>query len=132
MALRAQVALQMKIHAGITESWDGYQQVAALRGRVADISAASPPADVLQAAKAFDSTLAAVGGNATGGGFGLLFGRNGPPPPPTFAGVNRGLGEPAERARPRRHVHPARLISPRATTSSGRSPPGKRSTRMIW
>ena len=91
MALRAQVALQMKIHAGITESWDGYQQVAALRGRVADISAASPPADVLQAAKAFDSTLAAVGGNATGGGFGLLFGRNGPPPPPTFAGVNRIL-----------------------------------------
>ena len=37
MALRAQVALQMKIHAGITESWDGYQQVAALRGRVAEI-----------------------------------------------------------------------------------------------
>jgi hypothetical protein len=43
------------------------------------------------AAKTLDSTLAAAGGNPDGGrGFGGF--RAGPPPPPTFVGVNGTLG----------------------------------------
>jgi len=83
--VRAQYALQMKLAAGLRASWDAYQQVAALRALVAADSA-------LPAAKAFDSTLAAVSGNPEprrgggGGGFG-----GGPAPPPTFVSVNGNL-----------------------------------------
>ncbi|HEY6853444.1 MAG TPA: hypothetical protein VI139_04300, partial [Gemmatimonadales bacterium] len=81
--VRAQVALQSKIAAGMQAAWDGYHQVAAMRALVAADTA-------LPAAKAFDSTLAAVGGNPEGrGGFG---GFGAPRPAPTFVGVNGALG----------------------------------------
>ena len=83
--VRAQYGLQTKLVAGMQLSWDGYQQVAAMRALVA--------ADTLiPAAKAFDSTLAAVGGNPErgGGGFGGFGG--GPAPAPTFVRVNGNLG----------------------------------------
>jgi hypothetical protein len=85
--VRAQYDLQTKLAAGMRESWDGYQHVAALRALVAADSA-------LPEAKAFDSTLAAVGGNPEprrgGGGGGGGFG-GGPAPAPTFVSVNGNL-----------------------------------------
>ena len=87
--VRAQYALQMKVVAALRSSWDGYQQVAALRALVAADTAAPLPSAVVAAAKVFDSTLALVGGNAEGGrGFGG-FGRA--PAAPTFASVNETL-----------------------------------------
>ncbi len=89
--VRAQYDLQMKIVAAMRESWDGYHQVAALRAAVAADTASRLPAAVVAAAKAFDSTLAQVGGNPEGGrGFGGG-GRGGPAPAPTFVGVNDNL-----------------------------------------
>src|SRR6266702_855399 len=83
--VRGQYALQTKLVAGMRLSWDGYRQVAALRALVAADTA-------IPAVKAFDSTLAAVGGNpdARGGGFGGFGG--GAAPAPTFVRVNGNLG----------------------------------------
>jgi len=83
--VHAQYGLQTKIVAAMQLSWDGYQQVAAMRALVAADTA-------LPAAKAFDSTLAAVGGNLErgGGGFGGFGG--GPAAAPTFVRVNGNLG----------------------------------------
>jgi len=84
--VRAQYGLQTRIVATMQLSWDGYQQVAAMRALVAADTA-------VPAAKAFDSTLAAVGGNLErggGGGFGGFGG--GPVPAPTFVRVNGNLG----------------------------------------
>src|SRR5258708_25193074 len=54
--------------------------------------APSYPAPVIAAAKVFDSTLAAVGGDPErSGGFGGGGFRPGGPPPPTFVGVNNTL-----------------------------------------
>jgi len=66
--VRAQYALQMKIIAGMKQSWDGYHQVAALRAAVA----ARIPRQLCRprwsrTAKTFDSTLALVGGDPEGG-----------------------------------------------------------------
>jgi len=80
--VRAQYGLQTKIVAAMQLSWDGYQQVAAMRALVAADTA-------LPAAKAFDSTLAAVGGVLERGGGGGGFG--GPAPAPTFVRVNGNL-----------------------------------------
>jgi photosystem II stability/assembly factor-like uncharacterized protein len=88
--LRAQHDLQMKLHAGAQEAWDGYRAVAAMRAAVAELVKATPPAEVLAAAKDFDARLAAVGGTTGGGrrgGGGGGFPGGGPPPPPTFAAV---------------------------------------------
>ena len=87
--LRAQAALQSKIVDAMKEAWDGYGLVAAQRALVAADTAATLPPAVVTAAKAFDSTLAAVAGNPDDGrGF---FGFGGPPPAPTFVGVNGNL-----------------------------------------
>jgi len=86
--VRVQYGLQTKIVAAMRLSWEGYQQVATMRALVAADSA-------LPAAKAFDSTLAAVGGNPDarggGGGGGGGFG-GGAAPAPTFVRVNGNLG----------------------------------------
>ncbi|HEV2669877.1 MAG TPA: hypothetical protein VGU74_02200, partial [Gemmatimonadales bacterium] len=66
--VQAQYVLQTKIVAGMQTAWDAYQQVAALRVAVAADTATALGAEVVAAAKAFDSTLAAVGGNAERGG----------------------------------------------------------------
>jgi len=88
--LRAQHNLLIKIYAGSKESWDGYNQVAAMRPAVAALTASSQPAEVVAAAKAFDARLDAVGGAAAGGRRGFF--RGGPPPPPTFERVNGTMG----------------------------------------
>jgi photosystem II stability/assembly factor-like uncharacterized protein len=92
--LAAQHDLQVKLHEAAVQSWDAYQQVAAMRAAVTAISRGNPPAEVATAATAFDAKLAATGGN-TGGG------RRGgpppvvapgatppPPPPPNFVAIN--------------------------------------------
>ena len=90
--VRAQYDLQMKIVAGMKQSWDGYHQVAALRAAVAGDTVSALPAAVVAAAKAFDSTLAQVGGDPEGGrgGGGGFFG-GGARPAPTFVSVNANL-----------------------------------------
>ncbi|HET7251640.1 MAG TPA: hypothetical protein VFI79_17480, partial [Gemmatimonadales bacterium] len=89
--VQVQYGLQAKTVAGMRASWDGYQQVAAARAAVVADTVSTLPAVVVTAAKTLDSTLAAVGGNPDGGrGFGGF--RAGPPPPPTFVGVNGTLG----------------------------------------
>jgi len=89
--LRAQYDLQRKIIAGMQQSWDGYHRVAAMRAALAADTGSAMPAAVVAAARAFDSTLAQVGGDPEGGGAfsGGGFGR--PIPPPTFARVNEML-----------------------------------------
>ncbi|OLC76134.1 MAG: hypothetical protein AUH78_07440 [Gemmatimonadetes bacterium 13_1_40CM_4_69_8] len=90
--VRTQYDLQMKIVAGIRQSWDGYHQVAALRAAVAADTASALPAAVIAAARAFDSTLAQVGGDPEGarGGGGGFFG-GGAQPAPSFVSVNANL-----------------------------------------
>ena len=89
--VQVQYGLQAKILAGMRASWDGYQQVAAARASALADTVSTLPAVVVTAAKSLDSTLVAVGGNPEGGrGFGGF--RAGPPPPPTFVGVNGTLG----------------------------------------
>ena len=89
--VRAQYALQMKIVAGMRTARDGYRQVAALRAAIALDTASALPAAVVTAARAFDSTLAQVGGDPEGGrGFGGG-GRGGPATAPSFASVNNDL-----------------------------------------
>jgi photosystem II stability/assembly factor-like uncharacterized protein len=89
--LQAEHDLQMKLYAGIRESWTGYQQVAAMRAAVADVMHRNPPADVAAAAAAFDSALVRIGGTggpppAGRGGGGRAGG--GPPAPPNFTALN--------------------------------------------
>jgi photosystem II stability/assembly factor-like uncharacterized protein len=83
----AQYGLQSMITALMRVSWYYYQQVATARGAIAADTVSTLPAIVVTAAKSLDSTLVGVGGNPDGGrGFGGF--RAGPPPPPTFVGVN--------------------------------------------
>lgn len=95
MDLRAQHALQTKLYRGIGEAWDGYQQVAAMRSRLAELQRSNPVAAVADAVKAFDAKLTAlagtIGGGRRGGGGGGFPGAGGPPPAPNFVGVNAAL-----------------------------------------
>jgi len=88
----AQYALQTKLTTAMQTAWSAYRQVAELRTSVRADTATSYPAPVIAAAKVFDSTLAAVGGDPErSGGFGGGGFRPGGPPPPTFVGVNNTL-----------------------------------------
>jgi len=88
--LRAQHDLQMKLYDGVKTAWDGYQQVAAVKAGVAEISKSNPPAEVAKAATDFDAKLTGVGGTAGGGRRGGFPGA-GPAGPPNFAGLNGAL-----------------------------------------
>jgi hypothetical protein len=57
--------LQMKLYAGTKESWDGFHQVAAMRRSIADVLAASAPAEVAAAGRALDTKLGALAGPTT-------------------------------------------------------------------
>jgi hypothetical protein len=63
--LRAQHALQMQLYEGAKASWDGWHQVAAMRGAVAQVVRSNPPADVAAAAARFDEVLARLQGDPT-------------------------------------------------------------------
>jgi hypothetical protein len=90
--LKAQHDLQIKVLDAAKVAWDGYHQVAALRAAVADYVKSSTQ-EIADAAKAFDTRLAAVGGNPQGGrrGGGGGPAGGGPPPPPSFVAVQVAL-----------------------------------------
>ncbi len=93
LAVTGQHALQMKIYGGLGESWQGYQQVAALRSALAPLMAAGAPAEITTAAKALDARLDTLAGNPAPSG---RRGGGGPggarTPPPAFVDVNGVLG----------------------------------------
>ncbi len=61
--LRTLHQLQMNLLDGTREAWEGYQQVATMRGAVADILKSKPSDEVAKAAREFDDKLASVGGS---------------------------------------------------------------------
>jgi hypothetical protein len=85
--LRAQHELLAKLDAGLRATWDGYQQVAALRAAVKAAVPQSAPAEVAAAVATFDTKLDSVAGNPDGRGF---F-RRGREVAPNFVGVNGEL-----------------------------------------
>ena len=88
--LRAQHDLQMKLYAGIKTAYAGYEQVAAVRAALADISKANPPAEVAAAITALEPRLVAAAGPPPGQrGRGASAGNPGPVlEPPAFAVLN--------------------------------------------
>src|SRR2546428_3387635 len=76
----------------MTAAWERYDQDSPLRSSVVANSAAHQPAAVVAATRAFDSTIAQVGGDSEGGrgGGGGFFG-GGARPAPTFVSVNENL-----------------------------------------
>lgn len=88
-ALLAQHDLLMKLYAGAKESWEGFNQVAAMRRTLSPLTAASQAAGVVSSAKALDAKLETVGGSAEPGARG--FGRGGATPAPDFVRVNGAM-----------------------------------------
>jgi hypothetical protein len=85
--LRAQHALTTKIESGLRATWDGYEQVSALRNAVISAAGTSPSAEANSAISSFEAKLDSIGGNPhQQGGF-----RRGRPAPPSFVGINGGL-----------------------------------------
>jgi photosystem II stability/assembly factor-like uncharacterized protein len=86
--LRAQHALQMNLMDGLRSAWQGYEQVAALRGSIGDVSRANTAAELATAGTLFGARLDSIGGLDIQRG-----GRNRPgaTPPPTFKGVSNAL-----------------------------------------
>jgi photosystem II stability/assembly factor-like uncharacterized protein len=91
--LRAQGNLQVRLLAGAKSAMEGYNQVAAMRALVAEITDSEPNQEVADAAEAFDAKLTAIGGSGGGGrrGFGGFGRGGGAPAAPTFAGVNSAM-----------------------------------------
>jgi hypothetical protein len=81
--LRALHDLQMKLYAGTQESWDGFQQVAAMRKSIAGVLAGSPPTEIADAARALDVKLAALAGPTT-----FTAGPGGAGSPTAFSTIN--------------------------------------------
>jgi photosystem II stability/assembly factor-like uncharacterized protein len=81
-ALRSEQELLMGCYDGALTAYDGYQQVASLRAKVAAVLAAKPVDAVAKAAKDFDDKLAAIGGTVYRGR--PIFG---PPPPDSFTNL---------------------------------------------
>ena len=90
-ALAAEHALQVKIQAGMAETWDAHRLAAALRDTLAARIAANPPAEVLSTLKDLDAKLDTLAGNPAGGRF-RGFGRGGPPAAPSFVDLNGTFG----------------------------------------
>ena len=74
--------LQMKLYDGTRESWDGFQQVAAMRTSIAGILGGNPDAEVASAARALDAKLAALAGPTA------FSGRGGGGPRTAFSTIN--------------------------------------------
>jgi hypothetical protein len=73
---------------GLRSAWQGYEQVAALRGSIGDVSRANTAAELATAGTLFGARLDSIGGLDIQRG-----GRNRPgaTPPPTFKGVSNAL-----------------------------------------
>jgi hypothetical protein len=83
--VRAQAALLQKLDEGLHATWNGYQQVVALRAAVKSAVPASAPAEVSAAVAAFDTKLDSIAGNPQGRGF---FRRGGREAAPSFVSVS--------------------------------------------
>jgi hypothetical protein len=57
--------LQMKLYNGTRTSWDGFQQVAAMRAAIADVTRGSVPKEVADVAAAFTAKLTQLAGPTT-------------------------------------------------------------------
>jgi hypothetical protein len=75
--------LQMKLYNGTRESWDGFQQVAAMRAAIADVTRGNVPKEVADAAAAFTAKLTQLAGPTTFTG-----GRGGAAPGVSFSVIN--------------------------------------------
>ena len=87
-ALRAQHTLLMNLVDDLRSAWLGYEQVAALRGGIADSASASTAAELASANALFGARLDSIGGLDI-----QRAGRTRPgvTPPPTFRGVSNAL-----------------------------------------
>ena len=83
--VRAQHALLQKLDDGLHATWNGHQQVVALRGAVKSAVPANAPAEVAAAVTAFEAKLDTVAGNPEGRGF---FRRGGREAAPSFVSVS--------------------------------------------
>ena len=83
--VRAQHVLLQKLDDGLHATWNGYQQVSALRAAVKSAVPGSAPAEVSTAATAFETKLDSVAGNPEGRGF---FRRGGREAAPSFVSVS--------------------------------------------
>jgi hypothetical protein len=75
--------LQMKLYNGTRESWDGFQQIAAMRAAIAEVTRGNVPKEVADAAAAFTAKLTQLAGPTTFTG-----GRGGGPPGVSFSVIN--------------------------------------------
>jgi len=75
--------LQMKLYNGTRESWDGFQQIAAMRAAIADVTRGNVPKEVADAAAAFTAKLTQLAGPTTFTG-----GRGGGAPGVSFSVIN--------------------------------------------
>jgi hypothetical protein len=57
--------LQMKLYQGTRTSWDGFQQIAAMRAAIADVTRGNVPKEVTDAAAAFTAKLTQLAGPTT-------------------------------------------------------------------
>jgi hypothetical protein len=87
-ALSAQHALQMKLVDGLRATWNGYQQVAALRGSMGTATGDDMPAELTAAGTAFGAQLDTVIGLDAAR---APRSRGGATPPPNFRGVSGAL-----------------------------------------
>jgi hypothetical protein len=55
----------MKLYNGTRESWDGFQQIAAMRAAIADVTRGNVPKEVADAAAAFTAKLTQLAGPTT-------------------------------------------------------------------
>ena len=89
--VRAQLDLEMKYYDGAKESWDAYNQISAVRTSLAAYTHGSAPSEIVTAATALDTKLAALGGT-TERGRGGFTGGGGSSPPPNFVAINGTMG----------------------------------------
>jgi photosystem II stability/assembly factor-like uncharacterized protein len=75
--------LQMKLYNGTRESWDGFQQIAAMRAAITEVTRGNVPKEVADAAAALQAKLAQLAGPTTFTG-----GRGGGPPAVSFSVIN--------------------------------------------
>jgi hypothetical protein len=91
--LRAQSELLMKYYEGAKESWDAYNQIAAMRSSLAAYTHVGGPSEITAAATALDTKLAALGGTPGGRGGFTGGGGGSTPPPPSFVAINGTMSQ---------------------------------------
>ncbi len=89
--VNAEHELEMRFYDAARESWNGYNEVEAVRHSLAQYTAASAPPAVAAAAKALDAKLDSIGGSTGGRGRGGFGGFGGAAAQPTFVTINGAM-----------------------------------------